>query len=96
MNWVIEKGMAFYWGTSQWTASQIMEAYKTCDKLNLIPPIVEQVQYNMMIREKIENEYRDLFKRYKMGTTIWGPLHAGVLTGKYFNEIPKEYLIFYR
>ena len=90
MNYVIDKGLAFYWGTSQWTASQIMEAYKICDKLNLIPPIVEQVQYNMMIREKVENEYRDLFKRYKMGTTIWGPLHAGVLTGKYINEIPKD------
>ena len=68
MNWVIDKGMAFYWGTSQWTASQIMEAYKICDKLNLIPPIVEQVQYNMMIREKIE---KDTSKPQYI-ETIWG------------------------
>ena len=90
MNYVIDKGMAFYWGTSEWTASQIMEAYKICETLNLIPPIVEQVQYNMMIRDKMENEYKDLFKRYHMGTTIWGPLYAGVLTGKYINEVPKD------
>lgn len=61
-NYCINKGMAFYWGTSEWTASQIMEAYKICEKLNLIPPVVEQCQYNMLFRDKMENEYRDLFK----------------------------------
>ena len=90
MNWVIEQGYVFYWGTSQWTASYIMEAYKICDKLNLIPPIVEQCHYNMMFRDRIENEYRDLFKKYGMGTTIWSPLESGVLTGKYINEIPDD------
>jgi voltage-dependent potassium channel beta subunit len=88
MNWVIEKGWAFYWGTSEWSASLIMEAYMICEKYGLIKPIVEQCQYNMMVREKMENEYNDLFKRYKMGTTIWSPLFSGVLTGKYINEIP--------
>ena len=90
MNWVIDQGYAFYWGTSQWTASSIMEAYKICDKLNLIPPIVEQCHYNMMFRDRIENEYRDLFKKYGMGTTIWSPLESGVLTGKYINGIPDD------
>jgi len=90
MNWVIDQGYAFYWGTSQWTASCIMEAYKICDKLNLIPPIVEQCHYNMMFRDRIENEYRDLFKKYGMGTTIWSPLESGVLTGKYINGIPDD------
>ena len=90
MNWVIDQGYAFYWGTSQWTASYIMEAYKICDKLNLIPPIVEQCHYNMMFRDRIENEYRDLFKKYGMGTTIWSPLESGVLTGKYINGIPDD------
>ena len=90
MNWVIDNGLAFYWGTSEWSASLIMEAYKICEKLNLIPPIVEQSHYNMMFRDRIESEYRDLFKKYKMGTTIFSPLESGILTGKYINEIPED------
>ncbi len=90
MNWVIDQGYADYWGTSEWTASQIMEAYSICDKLGLIRPIVEQCQYNMFFRESMENEYRDLFKRYKMGTTIWSPLNSGILTGKYIDGIPDD------
>ena len=90
MNWVIEQGYADYWGTSDWTASQIMEAYAICDKLGLIKPIVEQCQYNMLYREPMEANYRDLFKRYKMCTTIWSPLNSGILTGKYIDGIPEE------
>ena len=90
MDWVINQGLAHYWGTSQWTASQIMEAYKICDKLNLIPPVVEQCHYNMMKRDIVESEYRDLFKRYKMGSTIWSPLESGILAGRYLNEIPQD------
>ena len=90
MDWVINQGLAHYWGTSQWTASQIMEAYKICDKLNLIAPVVEQSNYNMMVRDRIESEYRDLFKRYKMGTTIWSPLESGILAGRYLNGIPDD------
>ena len=90
MNWVIDNGLAHYWGTSQWSASQIMEAYKICDKLNLIPPVVEQAHYNMMTRDRVEGEYRDLFKRYKMGTTIWSPLESGILAGRYLNGIPED------
>ena len=90
INWVIEQGYADYWGTSEWTASQIMEAYSICDKLGLIRPIVEQCQYNMLFRESMEDNYRDLFKKYKMGTTIWSPLYSGILTGKYIDEIPED------
>ena len=90
MDWVINQGLAHYWGTSQWTASQIMEAYKICDKLNLIPPVVEQCHYNMMKRDIVESEFRDLFKRYKMGSTIWSPLESGILAGRYLNDIPQD------
>ena len=90
MNWVIDQGYADYWGTSEWTASQIMEAYSICDKFGLIRPIVEQCQYNMLFRESMEVDYRDLFKRYKMGTTIWSPLNSGILTGKYLDEVPND------
>ena len=90
MDWVVNQGLVHYWGTSQWSASQIMEAYKICDKLNLIAPVVEQCHYNMMTRDRVESEYRDLFKRYRMGTTIWSPLESGVLAGRYLNGIPED------
>ena len=90
MNWCIEQGYALYWGTSEWTACQILEAYDICNELKLIRPVVEQCQYNMLCREKMENEYRDLFKKYKMGTTIYSPLKFGILTGKYINEVPEN------
>ena len=87
MNYVIDKGWAFYWGTSEWRADQIERAIKICEKLNLIPPIVDQCQYSMLERDKVDNEYSDLFRMYKLGTTIWSPLKGGILTGKYLNEI---------
>ena len=90
MNWVIEKGWALYWGTSEWPAETIKEAYGICDKLGLIRPIVEQVQYNMVVRERFEVEYGDLFENHKMGSTIWAPLAAGLLTGKYVEKIPED------
>ena len=89
MNYVINQGWAFYWGTSQWSADQIERAIKTCEKLNLIPPIVEQCAYSMLERKKVDGEYSDLFKMYQLGTTIWSPLKGGILTGKYLNEIPE-------
>ena len=89
MNYVINKGWAFYWGTSEWRADQIERAIKICEKLNLIPPIVDQCEYSMLERNKVDNEYSDLFKMYKLGTTIWSPLKGGILTGKYLNEIPE-------
>jgi len=90
MNWVIQQGWAFYWGTSEWSAERIAEAYGICDKLGLIRPVVEQVQYNMFVREKVEVEYANLFEKAKMGSTIWSPLAGGMLSGKYLEEIPKD------
>lgn len=89
MDWVINQGKAFYWGTSEWSPSQIGEAHVICERLGLIKPIVEQCQYNMMVRDRMENEYVHLFKTTKMGTTIWSPLFGGVLSGKYINEKPE-------
>ena len=83
MHSVIEQGKAFYWGTSEWTADRITKAIEICERLNLHKPIVEQPQYNMLVRDKFENEYRFLFTEYKYGTTIWSPLAGGILTGKY-------------
>lgn len=87
MNYAIEKGKAFYWATSEWKASQIMEAFAICDKLGLIRPIADQCQYNMLIRDKIESEYTHLFDKHNYGTTVWSPLYSGVLTGKYRDAI---------
>lgn len=82
-NYVIEKGWAFYWATSEWSAREIEEAYHVADKLNLIPPIAEQCQHHMFHRERPEGEYRPLYAKYGIGTTVWSPLASGLLTGKY-------------
>jgi voltage-dependent potassium channel beta subunit len=89
MNYVIDQGMAFYWGTSEWSAVQIMEAHAIARRLNLIPPLMEQPQYNMFHRERVEKEYVPLYKSIKLGTTIWSPLASGLLTGKYNKGIPE-------
>lgn len=83
MNWVIENGKAFYWGTSEHSAAEIEKIHACCDKLGLIKPIVEQPQYNMLHRERFEAEYGVLFDKYGLGSTIWSPLAGGLLTGKY-------------
>jgi voltage-dependent potassium channel beta subunit len=89
MNWVIEQGKAFYWGTSEWQPEQIMEAHAICERLGLIKPIVEQCQYSMLSRTRMESDYIHLFKKHKIGTTVWSPLFSGVLTGKYISGIPE-------
>ena len=89
-NYLIENGYAFYWGTSEWTPCQIMDAYRICEKLKLIPPVVEQCMYNMMQRYNMENAYRDLFKKYKMGISAYSPLYGGVLSGKYIDNPDAE------
>jgi len=81
--------LAYYWGTSEWSATQITEATHIAEKYNLIAPIAEQPQYNAFHRERFEVEYAPLFKEYEYGTTIWSPLASGLLTGKYNNGIPK-------
>ncbi|KAK7052612.1 NADP-dependent oxidoreductase domain-containing protein [Favolaschia claudopus] len=88
-NYVIEKGWAFYWGTSEWSAQEIEEAYHVASRLNLIAPIAEQMQHNMFHRERPEKEYAPLYQNYGYGTTVWSPLDSGMLTGKYNNGIPE-------
>jgi voltage-dependent potassium channel beta subunit len=88
MNFVINQGWAFYWGTSEWLASDIREACEIADRLGLIRPIVEQSQYNIFVRNKVEYEFLDLYQKYKLGLTTWSPLAFGILTGKYSNGKP--------
>ncbi|KAJ6961751.1 hypothetical protein NC652_000637 [Populus alba x Populus x berolinensis] len=83
MNYVIDKGWAFYWGTSEWSAQQITEAWGIAERLDLVGPIVEQPEYNMLSRHKVESEYLPLYTTYGLGLTTWSPLASGVLTGKY-------------
>lgn len=89
MNHVINQGKALYWGTSEWSAVQIMEAYAIARREHLIPPLMEQPEYNMFHRERVEREYARLYREIGLGTTIWSPLASGLLTGKYNKGIPE-------
>ncbi len=89
MNHVIQQGKAFYWGTSEWSAQQIQEAITIAQREHLIAPTMEQPEYNMFQRERVEQEYANLYERFGLGTTIWSPLASGVLTGKYNDGIPE-------
>ena len=88
MDVLIKQGKILYWGTSEWPADRIREAYLVAYKYGLTPPSMEQPQYNMFHRSKLEKEYLGLFDSEGMGTTIWSPLASGILTGKYNNGIP--------
>jgi len=88
MDVLIKQGKILYWGTSEWPADRIREAYLVAYKYGLTPPSMEQSQYNMFHRSKLEKEYLGLFDSEGMGTTIWSPLASGILTGKYNNGIP--------
>ena len=88
MHTLVMQGKICYWGTSEWSAEEIKEAYKISKDLGLTPPSMEQPQYNMFEREKVENEYKQLFETERMGTTIWSPLASGFLTGKYLKGMP--------
>lgn len=88
-NHVIDQGKAFYWGTSEWSAAQIMEAYAVARREHLIPPQMEQPQYHMFHRERVEAEYAHLYDEIGLGTTIWSPLASGLLTGKYNQGMPE-------
>lgn len=89
MDYIVRQGQAFYWGTSEWPAALIEEAYLWAAQLECVPPVMEQPQYNMLARERFEREYAPLFKKYGLGTTIWSPLASGILSGKYADGIPK-------
>ncbi|KAF8540671.1 NADP-dependent oxidoreductase domain-containing protein [Trichophaea hybrida] len=82
-NHVIERGWAFYWGTSEWTAEEIADAWRVAEKLGLIGPLMEQPQYNLLHREKVESEFSALYRRHGLGLTTFSPLKFGFLSGKY-------------
>jgi len=86
MNTLLQQGKILYWGTSEWSAVEIMEAIAIAKQYNLIGPTMEQPQYNLFERNKLENEFLHLFKEHRLGTTIWSPLASGILSGKYTNS----------
>ena len=90
MSDLVAQGKILYWGTSEWSAQQIMEAYSVARQYNLMPPTMEQPQYNMFHRERVEVEYSRLYAEIGTGTTIWSPLASGLLTGKYNNAVPDD------
>jgi len=89
MNFIINQGWAFYWGTSEWQEQDILEACEIADRLGLIRPVVEQTEYNLHNRSKVEVDFQSLYKKYKLGLATFSPLEYGVLTGKYANGIPE-------
>ena len=89
MHNLVTQGKILYWGTSEWTADEISEAYEFAFENNLTPPTMEQPQYNLLDRKRFEIEYAPIFEKYEMGTTIWSPLASGALTGKYLEGIPE-------
>lgn len=89
MHNLIQQGKVLYWGTSEWSAQEVQEAFMIARANNLISPSMEQPQYNMLVRDKVEVELDKLFRDYGYGSTIWSPLASGILTGKYNNGIPE-------
>ena len=89
MSHVVERGWAFYWGTSEWTAEQIRHAYGYARREHLVPPTMEQPQYSMLHRDRVEGEYARLYGDVGLGLTIWSPLASGILTGKYDDGVPE-------
>ncbi len=90
MSYLVDSGRAFYWGTSEWSAEQLRQAYGYAEATGMVPPTMEQPQYNMFHRERVEQEYAMLYCEKGLGTTIWSPLASGLLTGKYNDGIPKD------
>ena len=90
MDTLIRQGKVLYWGTSEWPAEAIEEAHRVAEENRLYAPVVEQPQYNLLHRERVEREYAPLYEKYGMGTTIWSPLCSGLLSGKYDKGIPAD------
>jgi voltage-dependent potassium channel beta subunit len=88
MSDLIDRGYALYWGTSEWNADEIRAAWEIADKRNLHKPVMEQPQYNMLSRDKVQREYARLYEDIGLGLTTWSPLASGLLTGKYVDGIP--------
>jgi voltage-dependent potassium channel beta subunit len=87
---IIEAGKALYWGTSEWSAAEIMAAWQVAERHHLHKPVMEQPQYNLFHRERVEHEYARLYDDIGLGTTIWSPLASGLLTGKYNDGVPPD------
>jgi len=90
MNHIIESGRALYWGTSEWSADEILEAWEIADRHHLHKPVMEQPQYNLFTRDKVEREFVRLYDSIGLGLTTWSPLASGLLSGKYINGIPEH------
>ncbi|HVI55002.1 MAG TPA: aldo/keto reductase [Luteibacter sp.] len=90
MDTLVRQGKVLYWGTSEWPAEQIAEAHRVARENHLVGPSMEQPQYNLLHRERVEVEYAPLYEQYGMGTTIWSPLASGLLTGKYNDGVPDD------
>ncbi len=90
MDNLIRQGKVIYWGTSEWSAQQITDAHAVAARWNLTPPVMEQPQYNLFERQKVEAEYLPIYETYGLGTTIWSPLASGILTGKYNDGVPND------
>jgi voltage-dependent potassium channel beta subunit len=90
MSDIICHGKALYWGTSEWSAEQIREAWQIADRRNLHRPQMEQPQYNLLVHERVEREYEKLYSEIGLGLTTWGPLRSGLLSGKYAQGTPAE------
>jgi len=89
MSDIIASGKALYWGTSEWPADAIEEAYQIAERYQIRKPVTEQPQYNLLWRDRVEKEYAPLYDQHGMGTTVWSPLASGALTGKYLDGIPE-------
>lgn len=89
-NHLIDTGKAFYWGTSMWNAEEIAAAWRVAEKLNMIGPLMEQPEYNMLVRDKVEKEYELLYEHHGMGLTVFSPMKGGILSGKYNDGIPND------
>ena len=90
MHDMIRQGKALYWGTSEWSAAEIMAAWQVAERHHLAKPVVEQPQYNLLHRHRVEQEYRRLYDDIGLGLTTWSPLASGLLTGKYRKGVPKD------
>jgi len=90
MNTLIAQGKILYWGTSEWSAAEIATAHAHAERLGLEGPTMEQPQYNLFHRRRMEEEYAPVFSEYGLGTTIWSPLASGILSGKYADGIPED------
>jgi voltage-dependent potassium channel beta subunit len=90
MNYLVNTGKCFYWGTSDWNAEEIAMAWAVAERLNQIGPVMEQPQYNLLVRDKVERQFTLLYRDYGLGLTTFSPLKTGILTGKYNDGIPSD------